>query len=283
MMCVLISPPLLAGNRILPSGGGYFGFRTADRHVTPIQQDGFTVENVDGTSGTSVPITIALPDEIRGETARPAAPKFILIRGLPEALKLSVGFRTKNAWAVSFKDAQHLELFSPSSYRGAFIAEVILHTGTDGPPVTRQISISLQPADAAAVAITAPAGLSPRIPSMEISPPPDVSSLPDAAQKGAKRLNHQEATALLEKGMKLLLSGNLASARLLFNELVRQNDVRGAFAMGQSYDPEVLRSVLVVGVSPDMEAAKRWYRKAAELGSADARSRLSALSSEASQ
>ena len=44
-----------------------------------------------------------------------------------------------------------------------------------------------------------------------------------------------------------------------------------------TYDPQVLGSQDLRSVTPDPAAARVWYQKAAQLGSADAKRRLSQL------
>jgi Sel1 repeat. len=44
-----------------------------------------------------------------------------------------------------------------------------------------------------------------------------------------------------------------------------------------TYDPQVLGSQDLRSITPDPVAARAWYQKAAELGSADAKRRLSQL------
>jgi TPR repeat protein len=73
-------------------------------------------------------------------------------------------------------------------------------------------------------------------------------------------------------------SGDIAAARLLFEELARKQSAKGARALAETYDPEVLKSVLIAGLRPDIEKAKKWYQRAAELGDGEAAARVSALS-----
>jgi TPR repeat protein len=53
-----------------------------------------------------------------------------------------------------------------------------------------------------------------------------------------------------------------------------------ALALGESYDPVVLKRLGVIGLSGDLTQARDWYRKAAELGSADAPRRLEQLANQ---
>jgi hypothetical protein len=269
-----------AGAQLAKTTGGP---ATLGDHVTPylsrVQQEaGFIIEDVAGTSGAGIPVTIRLPASFSGSLGQTPAPGFILFRGLPDAIQLSTGFRTKSSWAVSLKDVPRLELLAPAGYRGSHLVDVVLHMGEAAAPVTRRFSVNLQPRDVSTGgettgALQSIAGLATSAP-----PRPNIGDPPPA-----KRLGEAEATAILDKGHALLESGNLASARMLFKALARQGDARGAFAMGQSYDPEFLKTVIVVGLTPDIQAARQWYGIAAELGSKDAGRRLGGLSSRAGE
>ena len=47
--------------------------------------------------------------------------------------------------------------------------------------------------------------------------------------------------------------------------------------LAQTYDPPVLGSQDMRSITPDPAAARLWYQKAAQLGSADAQRRLSQI------
>jgi hypothetical protein len=49
------------------------------------------------------------------------------------------------------------------------------------------------------------------------------------------------------------------------------------FRIRQTFDPEVLRRLHVVGFRPDLAKARDWYEKAAGYGSSEAAARLNAL------
>ena len=75
----------------------------------------------------------------------------------------------------------------------------------------------------------------------------------------------------------LLGSGDVSGARAIFETLALQGSAAGAMAMGETYDPVVLRTMVVKGLEPDPEKARKWYLKAEALGGPDARSRLNEL------
>jgi TPR repeat protein len=48
-------------------------------------------------------------------------------------------------------------------------------------------------------------------------------------------------------------------------------------ALGTTYDPLVIQRLGVLGAPPDLEQARQWYQRAAELGSNSASQRLARL------
>jgi TPR repeat protein len=48
-------------------------------------------------------------------------------------------------------------------------------------------------------------------------------------------------------------------------------------AAGATYDPNELSRLGVLGLQPDVEAARKWYEKARQLGASEAEERLRRL------
>jgi TPR repeat protein len=69
----------------------------------------------------------------------------------------------------------------------------------------------------------------------------------------------------------------VAAARLVYRRAANAGNSQAALALGGSYDPNVLKQLGVIGVAGDPVQAREWYRRAAELGSADAPRRLNQL------
>jgi TPR repeat protein len=88
-----------------------------------------------------------------------------------------------------------------------------------------------------------------------------------------------EIKSLIDRGRQYLAAGDVAAARLLFNRAANAGDVTAAVAMGTTYDPAVLGSHGVRGLSGDPQRARGWYEKAAELGSVEGLRLLKALDS----
>lgn len=237
----------------------------------------FTVQNVSGLAGAALPLDIALP---KGAAAGDYT--LLMFRGLPEAFKLSAGFRTKESWAVSLRDIQGLTLIAPPGFQGAFLLEVLLIKGWDTPPETRKIAVDIK-SDPAASAGRQPSGAT-GSQTFTAAPPFDKSApKPGSQQETAQPKPPADEgpdageTTMLMQGSELLGAGDIARARKVFEHLALGGSGRGALALGQTYDPNFLKKMFVKGLKADPEKAKHWYRKAAELGNAEAHDRLSAL------
>lgn len=106
----------------------------------------------------------------------------------------------------------------------------------DGPEPLRQT-------DAKQAAAYAPASSTPQAPA--VSP-----------------LSRNQIERLLKRGKALMESGDIASARLLFERVAAAGDPRGALGVGMTYDPNVYARLSVTGLSPDRERSQYWYEKA---------------------
>lgn len=83
--------------------------------------------------------------------------------------------------------------------------------------------------------------------------------------------------ALLERGKKMMAYGDVAGARLAYSYLADRGSASGALALAESYDPELLSELSVIGLSGNRQEAIKYYRRAAELGSLEAARRLTKL------
>ena len=88
-----------------------------------------------------------------------------------------------------------------------------------------------------------------------------------------------EIATLVRRGEQLAAAGDMAAARLLLRRAAEEHNARAALALGATYDPNVLQSLGIYGVTPDIAEARNWYEKAKEYGSAEALRRLEMLAS----
>ena len=93
----------------------------------------------------------------------------------------------------------------------------------------------------------------------------------------ARRIAPDELAALLKRAKGLLAVGDITSARLLLERAADAQEPEAALMLAGTYDPQVLGGQDLRSVAPDPEAAKVWYQKAAQMGSADAKRRLGQL------
>jgi len=121
----------------------------------------------------------------------------------------------------------------------------------------------------------ATAALAPVAPVAAPAPPPAAAE--PAASAPARELNAEELAALLKRGQQLAASGDVAAARLTLRPAAEARNAQAALALGATYDPVVLRSLGIFGVTPDVAMARGWYEKARAYGSAEAPRRLELL------
>jgi hypothetical protein len=85
-------------------------------------------------------------------------------------------------------------------------------------------------------------------------------------------------TAKMKIGVELMTYGEVAAARVMFQRAAEAGEAAGAFALAETYDPLVLGGLrLREGVIPDLALARTWYERARDLGSLEARDRISRL------
>jgi len=93
----------------------------------------------------------------------------------------------------------------------------------------------------------------------------------------ARRIDPDELAVLLKRAKSLLAIGDITSARLLLERAADAQEPEAALMLAGTYDPQVLGSQDLRSVTPDPDAARVWYQKAAQMGSADAQRRRGQL------
>jgi hypothetical protein len=102
-------------------------------------------------------------------------------------------------------------------------------------------------------------------------PPPE--SRPPAITK----MDDEPAKDLLAKAGKLIEQGDIIGARAIYQRAAEMGSGSAALALGTTYDPNRLWSLGVLGLTGNKERARQWYLRASELGSSEAKARLTAL------
>jgi len=117
------------------------------------------------------------------------------------------------------------------------------------------------PASAAAAAPAAPPIAAPPV---AVSPPaaPSVST---------------ETEELVARGTSLLVTGDIAGARLYFERAAEAGDGHAALLAGMTHDPLYLEWAGVHGMRGEPEQAETWYRRARDLGEPDAQRCIDSL------
>jgi hypothetical protein len=161
------------------------------------------------------------------------------------------------------------------------------------PPSREEITNAYQSALQRAPTPAAPpqAALPPAAPTVMTAPPPQAAA-PSAgapmsppvsgpsvfpspvASPAARHIEPEELAMLMRRARALLESGDISPARLLLERAADAQDPSAAFLLAQTYDPEVLGTRTI---TPDPAAARAWYQKAAQYGSADAQRRLAQM------
>lgn len=100
---------------------------------------------------------------------------------------------------------------------------------------------------------------------------------PQSAAPATRRMDADEIAGLLKRAKGLLAVGDIAAARLLLERAADAQEAEAALMLGTTYDPLIIGNQDMRSITPDPAMARQWYQKAAALGSADARRRLSEL------
>ncbi|CCD99534.1 conserved hypothetical protein [Bradyrhizobium sp. STM 3809] len=93
----------------------------------------------------------------------------------------------------------------------------------------------------------------------------------------ARRLDPDELAGIMKRAKGLLAAGDIPSARLLLERAAEAQEPAAALMLAQTYDPHVLGTKDIRNINADPAAARNWYRRAAQLGSAEAQRRLDQL------
>ena len=105
---------------------------------------------------------------------------------------------------------------------------------------------------------------------------PDAAA-PPVATPPAKHIDPEEFATMMKRAKDLLAIGDIPPARLLLERAAKASEPTAALMLAQTYDPEVLRTFDVRNIVPEPAKARRWYERAAQLGSTDAQRRLAQM------
>ena len=136
------------------------------------------------------------------------------------------------------------------------------------PPVapTREASLAAAPAEAAPSIESTAAAPSAQVPEARLSVSSPVPPTPPAGPV----LSAPEIAALVARGDALFGRGDLAAARLFYERAANAGDGQAAVRLGETFDPVFLDHAHLAGQRGDFKTALSWYRRARDLGTADA-------------
>jgi len=120
-----------------------------------------------------------------------------------------------------------------------------------------------EPAVASTVSLSEPSLKSPPVSSIAATEPGSAKDLP--------------ISSYLERGHALLSRGDVASARLFYQEAANLGSPEAMLAVGKTYDPVALDKLGIKGFQTDPAKAEEWYMKAREAGYTEIAEYLQAL------
>ncbi len=100
----------------------------------------FAVNDINGTSGNSIPMNIKLSGINLGVET------ILLLRGIPDQLSLSTGLKREGVWSVPISDLGDLKLVAPRNYQGKFNVEVFAFKDKEANAERRVASVNIAPA-----------------------------------------------------------------------------------------------------------------------------------------
>ncbi len=146
----------------------------------------------------------------------------------------------------------------------------------DPPAAARTASIGLAPVDTRGAANPVTSVDAARRPALLPTPPQTVS--PSVAPRPPVAEAAPVIAAKMRIGVELMTYGDVIAARIMFQRVAEAGEAAGAFALAETYDPLVLGGLrLREGIMPDLALARTWYERARDLGSPEARDRISRL------
>lgn len=259
---------------------------------------------VGGEPASSATAPRLILSELSGVTNRPAALAVnveaapsggsILVQGLPPGSRITAGASAgAGAWRVPVRELAHAAIVPPMNFAGMMTFTVDLRRADDSVADSDVLRMNWTP-NAAETVVPKPvrtttigsgsSSYSPG-PQAAASEPATSDELPAAELRSnravaaaiLRHLDREEVANLLKRGQIALQNGDLSAARLLLNRAAEAGDAQAAMALGATYDPRVLRELRALGASADVEKARSWYQKAAEMGASEANQRLQQL------
>ncbi|MGF1619446.1 MAG: hypothetical protein ACFCUR_02390 [Rhodomicrobiaceae bacterium] len=246
--------------------GGWLALKPGQTSHLVIEVQGddgqISISDISGPPGRPIPLTIQFDD-----SGVPPTGKLFIFSGVPEGVKLEPGGNFGQFWAVNSQVFDKLTLTAPEGIQGSFRIKVTQTGSSPDSKFSSTFTTTIQPEEIEATETVA-AVQQPVQPTRQIIQTP---------QQPARTEPNLRDNALMERATTLFSIGDISGARTVFEYLAARGNAQAAIALGGTYDPTILGQLFVKGLDADPEQARKWYRKAEELGSPEASSRLSAL------
>jgi TPR repeat protein len=214
------------------------------------------LNSVAGLAGSAIDLNIKVPM---------TGLRFVIFREVAPDITFSHGFRMKNSWIVGINEVEKLQILVPSGFDGRVILEAQFHRAQGGAAARGLMSVGVKN------------DTTPQPPSNQVIGTAFKQEQP--AQKAVRPmgLSAREEEEELARGQKLVSGGDIATARLIFQNLALRGSVPATRYLAETYDPQLLARMAVTGLQPDLETARKWYRIASDAGDSEASIRLNVL------
>jgi hypothetical protein len=191
-----------------------------------------------------------------------AGEEAIHITGLTEGSRLSAGEKLgATGWQIPARDLAGVLVVPPASFIGTMRTVIQLRAAGN-------VAVDTQMARYEWVAkLTDREAARPQPKANDVSP-----LIPHAG-----KLDPQRLAQLVKRGVELLRIGDFAAARLVLRPAAEAGDAEAALLLGATFDPAAVSDLGALGLAPDPNAARAWYQRAMEAGSAEASRRIERL------
>jgi hypothetical protein len=190
---------------------------------------------------------------------------FVRLRGLPPTVSLSEGHSIgPGSWAVPLTALPTLKADIPTGIAGR--TEIVISlVNIDGTQLAEaRTALVVGTLGMMTPTTKAPVELAAKRPGLVV--PPVVSS--EEFRRGER---------LVAQGDRYFAEGKVAGARLFFRQAADIGLALGAIRLAATYDPAELSRYQVLGITPDLAEARKWYERAREMGAPEAEQRLARL------
>jgi hypothetical protein len=191
--------------------------------------------------------------------------RMLIFREIAPDITFSHGFRMGHSWIVAASDMEKLQIQVPAGHDGPIVLDAHFHR-PQGAAAARGLMV---------VSVKKPA--TPQAASNQVIDTAFRQEQPVGKAPRPLSLSAREEEEELGRGRKLVTGGDIATARLIFQNLALRGSVPAARLLAETYDPQFLGRLVVTGLQPDLETARKWYRIASDAGDSEALIRLNVL------